>query len=503
MNHLTSLWCDSAFDVGEIDRRLFGSFIEHMGRTVYGGIYEPDHPTADENGFRTDVLKLVREMGVSVVRYPGGNYISSYRWEDTVGPVQARPTRLELAWQQVETNEFGLSEFMKWAKKAGVEPMLAVNLGTRGLEEAAAFMEYCCHDAGSYYSELRRAHGDEAPYPVHTWCLGNEMDGTWQIGQKTSEEYGRLAAETAKVMRRICPDAELVSCGSSKSDMASYPQWDLETLRHTYEAVDLIALHQYYGGQEMGTARFLAQALDMDRYLDTIECVCDVVKAQKRSDKTLMISVDEWGVWNNSDKEIGDLAPHWRKGPAFSEQIYTMEDTLLFAGMMLSLLRHADRVKIACQSLLTNISACIMTKKGGEAWVQPIYYPFAQLARYARGRVLNIRQSGPVYACEEFADVPFLDSVVVENREQQELVLFAVNRSETQALPVCLHAHGYRLERVLEQTVLTADEKHATNKQEHDRIVPRAAGDAAVSDNVLRGSLPAFSWNVIRVQYAQ
>lgn len=499
-HNTTQLFANRRFTTGDIDPRLFGSFVEHMGRTVYTGIYEPGHPRADGDGLREDVLALVREMGVTTVRYPGGNYVSCYHWEDSVGPVEQRPRRLELAWQQVESNAFGLAEFMRWAEKAGVEPILAVNLGTRGIEEAAAFVEYCNHPGGSHYSELRRTHGNDAPFAVKTWCLGNEMDGDWQIGHKTAAEYGRLAEEAAKAMRRVDPGLELVSCGSSKSDMASHPAWDLETLEHTYNQADVIAVHQYYGGQEMGTPGFLAQSLDFERYLATIRAVCDVVKAKKRSDKTLMISVDEWGVWNNADADLGDIEPFWREKPAFSEQIYTMEDTLLFASMLMAMVRNADRVKIACQSLLTNISACIMTKPGGEAWVQPIYYPFAHMANHARGTVLSARQQGPAYACAEFASVPYLDTLLVHNHAQNEVVLFAVNRSETEALPLQVALEGFETEGIAEQLSMTAPDKHSTNKQDHSCIQPKPAAGATLDAGILIASLPAFSWNMVRVR---
>ena len=185
------LTIDPAFSIGPADRRLFGSFVEHMGRCVYGGIYEPGHPSADSRGLRRDVLELTRELGVSVVRYPGGNFVSGYRWEDGVGPVGDRPRRLDLAWKTIETNAFGLDEFMTWAAEAGVEPMMAVNLGTRGRPGGLDLLEYANHPGGTELSDLRRKHGAEDPYGVRLWCLGNEMDGPWQVGHKTADEYGR------------------------------------------------------------------------------------------------------------------------------------------------------------------------------------------------------------------------------------------------------------------------------------------------------------------------
>ena len=307
----TRIICDRDFIVGEIDSRIYGSFLEHMGRVIYSGIYEPQNQTADEDGFRTDVLDVVKEMGVSSVRYPGGNFVSMYRWEDGIGPKEKRPKRLELAWRSVETNEFGTNEFMRWAEKANIQPIFTVNLGTRGIEEAVNYLEYCNFPGGTQYSDLRRAHGIIEPYKVKMWCLGNEMDGAWQIGHKTAYEYGRLAAETGRAMKTVDPNIELIACGSSLSTMDTYPEWDMEVLEQTYDVIDYLALHQYYGGQEKGTKEFLAQSIDMEEYIRTIRSVANVVKQKRRSKKDMRFSIDEWGVWSVPGNTVtAELADH-------------------------------------------------------------------------------------------------------------------------------------------------------------------------------------------------
>ena len=201
---------DKDFQISRVDKRVYGSFIEHLGRAVYGGIYQPGHPSADEEGFRKDVLDLVKEIGVPIVRYPGGNFVSNFYWEDSVGPVAQRPRRLELAWRSTEPNLVGVNEFVSWSKKAGSEVMMAVNLGTRGIEAACNLLEYCNHPSGTKYSDLRVSHGIKDPHNIKVWCLGNEMDGPWQIGHKTAQEYGHLADETAKALKQIDPSVELV-----------------------------------------------------------------------------------------------------------------------------------------------------------------------------------------------------------------------------------------------------------------------------------------------------
>lgn len=489
------------FIKGEIDKRIYSSFVEHMGRVVYSGIYEPGHETADEDGFRKDVLEKVKEMGVTGIRYPGGNFVSCYDWKDGVGPVEERPRRLEIAWRSIETNEFGTNEFMKWAKKAGIEPIFAVNLGTKGIENAVSLVEYCNIKEGTYYSDWRREHGVEKPYGIKTWCLGNEMDGDWQIGHKTAQEYGRLAQETAKAMKQVDSSIEVVSCGSSKSDMQTYPEWEADTLKYTYPYVDYISLHQYYGGQELGTDSFLSQSLDMEDYIRTVIGTCDYVKAMKRSDKTIYISFDEWGVWSVPDKVVAasvDESP-WQVAPYLSEQIYTMEDTLLFCSMMMNFLKYADRIKIACQSLLTNISAAIMTEQNGDAWVQPIYYPFMHMANYGRGKVLQSVSNIPIYDCALRKQVPYVDYVVVHNEERKEVVFFAVNRTQEHTAEIVMELQGFQGANIIEHITMHAEDKKATNLKNHDLVKPEQIMKSRLEGNILISQLPVLSWNMVRI----
>lgn len=493
--------CDKNFKIGEIDPRLFGSFLEHMGRVIYTGVYEPEHPESDEEGFRKDVLEAAGRMGVTAVRYPGGNFVSSYHWEDGVGPRENRPARLELAWKAIETNEFGTDEFVRWTRKAGAEPIFTVNLGTRGVEEAVHYLEYCNFPGGTQYSELRKSHGVENPYGIKMWCLGNEMDGEWQVGHKSAYEYGRLAAEVGKAMKLVDPDIELIACGSSLSNMPTYPRWDMEVLEETYDVIDYLALHQYYGGQEKGTKAFLAQTLDMEEYIKTIRSAAQLVKKIKRSDKDMKFSVDEWGVWavpgNSVNQEISKEP--WKIAPPISEQIYTLEDALLFAGMQMVMLKNADVIKIACQSLLTNVSACIMTEKGGEIWLQTIYYPFYYFANYARGTVLKSADSVAVYETEEFKEVPYLDTVVVWNHEEEELAVFMINKHENEKIEMEMSMQGIVLKEIKMFSVLTATDRKMTNQSNHNAVVPVDGNMAYISGNSCIVEVEPLSFNVLRI----
>ncbi|WP_242622781.1 arabinosylfuranosidase ArfA [Lachnoclostridium sp. Marseille-P6806] len=495
-----------SFQKGEISPYIYGSFVEHMGRVVYSGIYEPDHPCSDEDGFRGDVLEKIKGMGVTCVRYPGGNFVSTYDWRDGVGPKENRPRKRTLAWKSIETNEFGTDEFMKWAGKAGVMPVFAVNLGTKGIENALSFLEYCNLPAGTFYSDMRAGNGHAAPYEIPVWCLGNEMDGDWQIGHKTAEEYGKLAAQTAHAMKALDADLQLVVCGSSSASMASYTDWERIVLEEAYDYVDYIALHQYFGGQEAGTAAFLAQAADFDRYIHTVEGICDTVRSKKRSRKQINISIDEWGVWEIRGTEVEkDVnSRDWEIAPAFSEQIYTMEDTLLFASMLMTMLRHCDRVKFACQSLLTNISACIMTEKGGGCWVQPIYYPFALMSEFGRGSVLECVEDIAGYDYHGMR-IPYIDALCVHNTEKNELVFFILSRNG-EDIPFEAELQDFHVTGIEDAVVLQAEDIKTTNAADHEVIAPRSMPERFSLDGhlsgktLLRGTIEGYSWNMLRVR---
>ncbi|MGH2819739.1 MAG: alpha-N-arabinofuranosidase, partial [Actinomycetota bacterium] len=428
MQHAT-LRIDPGFDVGEIDRRLFGSFLEHLGHAVYGGMYEPGHPRADENGFRKDVLELVREMGPTIIRYPGGNFVSGYNWEDGVGPGEERPRRLDLAWKSVETNEIGTNEFATWCSMAGAEPMIAVNLGTRGVDAARNLVEYCNHPGGSFWSDLRVSHGFRDPHDVKVWCLGNEMDGPWQIGAKTAEEYGRLACQAAKAMKLVDPSIELVACGSSNSRMSTFASWEATVLEHTYDHVDYISLHTYYENTgDLG--EFLALSLDMDAFIDSIVATADHVRAKLRKSKRIHLSFDEWNVWYQSRYQ--EARPRgWTEAPPLIEDVYSHADALLVGCMLITLLRHADRVRIGCQAQLVNVIAPILARPGGASWRQTSFYPFLHAVRFARGASLDARVECGSYESSRFGPVPFIEAGACWNEDAGELTIFAVNRHET------------------------------------------------------------------------
>ncbi|MDR0272884.1 MAG: alpha-N-arabinofuranosidase [Clostridiales bacterium] len=486
------------FTIAKVDPRIYGSFVEHMGRSVYSGIYEPGHKTADSLGFRNDVKELVRELNTSFIRYPGGNFLSGYNWEDGIGPRAQRPRRLDLAWKTVENNEVGLHEFCGWAKEVNAEVNMAINLGTRGVDAARNIVEYCNHKSGSYYSDLRRKNGTEEPFAIKTWCLGNEMDGHWQIGAKTAEEYGRLAAECAKVMKWVDSSIELVACGSSARRMPTFASWEATILEHTYEHVEYLSLHSYYGNQKNDLKTYLAQSVDMDNFIKSVASICDYMKAKKRSKKTLHLSFDEWNVWYHSREKDENNEP-WQYAPPILEDVYNFEDALLVGCLLITLLKNCDRVKIACMAQLVNVIAPIMTEPGGDVWRQTIFYPFAHAANNGFGTVLRHNIESPTYDCEEFEKVPFVESVAIHNEEKNEIIIFAVNRSTDDAVEFEINLQGFNPKSVTEFCELSGHDIKATNTKKSATVAPKNAKGATVQNDKLELPLAPLSWNMVKI----
>lgn len=489
---------DRAYRIGAIDPRIYGSFIEHLGRAVYGGIYEPGHPTADEQGFRRDVLEKVRALGVPVVRYPGGNFVSGFNWEDSVGV--NRPRRLDLAWFTTETNEVGMHEFCDWCCKANTAPMYSVNLGTRGPEQARDVVEYANHPSGSKFSDMRIANGRREPLDIRLWCLGNEMDGPWQMGRKTAYEYGRIANESAKMMKWVDPTIELVACGSSSSETPTFGDWELTMLDECYDNIDYVSLHRYYGNPTGDTPGFLARTMDLDDFIRTVVAICDAVKGKKHAKKTINLSFDEWNVWYHSNAQDEEIyrRDRWGRALPLLEDIYNFEDALLVGSMLITFLRNADRVKIACMAQLVNVIAPIMTRNGGGCWAQTIYYPFLHASTFGRGTALRALVDSPVYDCADYERVPLIDATATL-ADDGSVTVFCVNRDLTEDFALEVDLHGFGSLRIGEHIVLHHDDVHAVNTEDAPNAVAPCAGPGGEIDGekaTIR--IPALSWNVVR-----
>jgi len=495
------LTIDPHFSVGPINRRIFGSFVEHLGRCVYDGIYEPGHPTADADGFRQDVVELVRELGVSTIRYPGGNFVSGFRWEDSVGPRDRRPRRLDLAWHSLETNQVGLHEFSGWLEKIGSELMLAVNLGTRGVQEALDLLEYSNIISGTELSDERIANGRMEPFGVKMWCLGNEMDGPWQLGHRSAEDYGKIATQTAKAMRQVDDSLELVLCGSSSAQMPTFGSWERTVLEHAYEDIDFISCHAYYEERDGDLGSFLASGVNMDHFIESVVATADSVKAQLGSKKQINISFDEWNVWYidryHAVDKITDPGA-WPTAPRLLEDIYSVADAVVFGSLLISLLKHADRVQSASLAQLVNVIAPIMTEPGGDTWRQTTFFPFAVTSRLARGEVLSVKLTSDRYDTKVYGEVATVDAVATHDAETGRTAVFLVNRSQDEPAEVSVDVRALGALSVLECQTLADPNVNAANTLEDQARVGLSVNDTArIADGILTLTLPPVSWSAL------
>jgi alpha-N-arabinofuranosidase len=492
------LTVDPQLTVGPIDRRLFGSFVEHLGRCVYNGLYEPDHPRADAEGFREDVIELVKELGVSMIRYPGGNFVSGFRWEDGVGPREERPRRLDLAWHSTETNQVGLHEFSSWLDKVGGKLMLAVNLGTRGVQDALDLLEYSNIRSGTVLSERRIANGKSEPFGVKMWCLGNEMDGPWQLGHSSAEDYGKIASQTAKAMRQLDPSLELVVCGSSGAHMPTFGEWERVVLTHTYEDVDYVSCHAYYEEKDHDLASFLASAVDMDGFIESVVATADHVKAVTGSDKTVNISFDEWNVWyidrfQQVDKIEG--IDNWPVAPRLLEDAYSVADAVVFGSLLISLLKHADRVTSASLAQLVNVIAPIMTEPSGPAWRQTTFFPFSLTSRLATGSTLDVKLTSDVHETDLYGTVNTVDAVATHDRQSGHTAVFLVNRSQSEEASVDIDISVLGKVTLLDAQTLADEDVHAKNTlAAQERVRLRVNESVHIGAGVMTVTLPPVSW---------
>jgi alpha-N-arabinofuranosidase len=473
----TKLLFDRDSVIGSVGKRLYSTFVEHLGRCVYEGIYEPGHPRADKDGFREDVRELVRGLHFGALRYPGGNFVSGYNWRDGIGTRSERPVRLDYAWSSIEPNQIGMDEFCDYAKSVGSEVMYAVNMGTGTPQEAGYAVEYANFPKGTTLSDLRIKNGHQEPHNIKLWCIGNEMDGHWQICHLDAHDYGKKALETAKIMKWADPSIELAVCGSASSLQPTFPEWDRIVLEYTYDKVDYLSLHRYYENQG-NELDFLASYHEMNDFIKSVAATADYVKAVKRSKKTMMLSFDEWNIWYQTKTQ---LKP-WEFAPHILEDNYSLLDALAFGGLLCTLINNADRVRVACLAQMVNVIAPIFTEKGGKAIKQTIYYPFAMAAKNCIGDALRISGRTPVLESKAYGAVPAIPCAATWNAERSEISVICGNISgETQSLEFDMRSFGKV--KLLEHTVLLGNDLSATNTlASPDRVKPESrecGGDAA------------------------
>ncbi len=492
------IYIDTNRVISEISPLLFSGFAEHMGRCIYEGIYEPASPHADENGLRTDVMDALRDLNFRAMRYPGGNFLSGYRWEDGIGPKDQRPRRRDLAWQSIETNQFGTDEFMQFCKEIGTAPMMAVNMGTGSIQDAANLVEYCNAPTGTKYGDLRAKYGNKDPYNVKQWCIGNEMDGPWQIGHLDVVEYGKKAREAAKMMRWHDNDIELVLCGSSNSQMPTYPEWDRVALELCWEQVDYHSMHYYAGNPEDDTASFLALSAEFESFVDTLAGTLRYVKAKTRSKHDVFLSWDEWNVWYKA-RLSNDVQGAWTEAPHLIEEVYNLEDALVVAQWMNVFLRKSDVLKVACLAQIVNVIAPILTTTDSML-KQSIYYPIMLMSQLANGNALDVKVNAPHYETKLFGDMPLLDVSSSHNAETNTNSIFIVNRSQTESLPVDLIWQDVLPTGVNSAHQLSGTDPKAANSFDNPNQVIAIPIDAPdIKDGQATMMLPPLSFTAIEV----
>jgi alpha-N-arabinofuranosidase len=487
--------------ISEIPRTLFGGFAEHLGRCIYGGLYDPQSPHADERGFRTDVLGLLRdEMRISVLRYPGGNFVSGYRWRDGVGPRDQRPRRRELAWKSIETNQFGTDDFIELCRRINAEPMLAVNLGTGSIADAADLVEYCNAPLGTELADLRSRHGHPQPHGVKYWCLGNEMDGPWQIGRLGAEEYGRKAREAAKLIKWQDPSAKTIVCGSSGPFMSTFPAWDRTALEIAWEHADFLSIHNYATNWQNDTPGFLAYANEFEKHIDTLATILRETKQKLGAKHDIYLSQDEWNVWYKDRGGDG----RWTEAPRLCEETYNLEDALVVAQWLNVFLRKCDVLKMACLAQVVNVIAPLKTTPDA-LLKESTYYPFVAFSRHAHGQSLAATVTAPPILTQRFGEAPMLDVSCAYacacKHGSGEAVVFIVNRSVDRTAQTEIGFRGVRPQSARLAEQLTGTDPKASNSfARPDVVVPRTIALPAVREDRLAVKLPPLSFTMLRVQ---
>ncbi len=487
MNQAT-LRLDTHFVVAPIDRRIFSGFLEHLGRAVYQGVYDPGNELSDKNGFRHDVIAALKPLFMPLVRYPGGNFVSDYDWTDGIGPKANRPKRLDYAWQSIESNQFGTDEFMQWCKLVDTKPMMAVNLGTAGARQAAALLEYCNLPVGTAWADKRAANGHKDPYGVKVWCLGNEMDGPWQAGHVPADEYARRAYQAGYLMKQMDPTIQLVACGSSGRGMGTYLEYDRTAVDYCWDQIDFVSAHRYSENHRNDSAWFLAEGTEIDRIIEDYDGLLTYVRGKRRSKKHMHLSFDEWNVWY---KAMGDKHQrgNWKEAAPLLEEVYNLEDALVAAQYLMAFIRRADVVKMACLAQIVNVIAPILTNEKG-VLIQSIYHPIAQIAKLAHGQSLMTLVDSTKYKAGDRGEVAALDAAASYDPANGNLAVFLVNRDPTKALTASVRLADVTVDGV-SATCLTGKDVKAANTWEHpNAVAPKPIEVEQPEPGTLRVTIP-------------
>ncbi|HJT86655.1 MAG TPA: alpha-L-arabinofuranosidase C-terminal domain-containing protein [Bryobacteraceae bacterium] len=478
--------------IGEIDPKIYGNFIEHLGRCIYGGVFEEGSPLSDANGYRRDVLEAARKLGVTTLRWPGGNFSSNYHWRDGIGPRDARPPRLEMAWGTVESNRFGTHEFLNYAELLGAEPYLCANLGTGTWTEAQQWVEYCNSAQDTAMTRLRRQNGRAAPWKVTYWGLGNEIDGPWQMGHRSAEDYGKFALEAAKLMKLTDPNVKLVAAGSSNFGPGSdWTSWNRTVLEYLRQHADYLSIHMYVGNPNHDFGEFLASSVELDHRIKTTEGIIDAALSGQPGNRRIYIAWDEWNVWYRARGNS-------QRGRRILEEHYNLEDALVVATFLNSFVNHAHIVKMANMAQMVNVIAPIFTNEKG-LFLQTIYYPLALFAKNSRGKALELFVDSPRYKSRRFDDVPYLD--VSAAYDNGALTLNVVSRHPDQAISAEFVVEDKRFAGAVSATEVNGPDIQAENNFEKSAVTP-VERTVSPDGSRLRYTVPPHSYTMLKAKVA-
>lgn len=490
----TKIFIDREFQIATVDPRIFGGFLEHIGRAVYEGVYEPRSEHADEWGLRKDVLSSLKPLRFTAMRYPGGNFASGYHWLDGVGPRASRPAIRDLASQSIEPNQFGTDEFVQLSRMMNWTPMMAVNLGTGTPEEARNWLEYCNSPVGTKYADLRRENGSSDPHDVKLWCLGNEMDGHWQQGHVPADQYAIRAQQAAKLMKDVDPSIELVVCGSAEIGLPTYMEWDRTVLEYVGDYADFVSLHRYIGKWHSDTPDYLAATNSIDQQIEVMDGLCRYIQARTRSKKRHYLAFDEWNVWYRT-QNAESVNGHGKFAQHLVEEEYNLEDALIVAGFLNSFIRHADVLKIANLAQIVNVIAPILTR-GEEILLQSIYYPLLLYTQRRDGIALQPIVRGPGYESPSYGFVNTIDTSAILGKDV--LHTFLVNRSVDETARVQIVPAGISLKSIQSAELVTGPSADACNTFEKPNIIcNQTFGDIKLDDGNAVVQLPPLSVTAI------
>lgn len=482
---------DTERAIGDIDPKLYGNFIEHLGRCIDGGVFDEKSPLSDGNGFRRDVLDAAKKLHVTQLRWPGGNFSSNYHWRDGIGPRDARPPRLEMAWGTVESNRFGTHEFLNYVEMLGAEPYICTNLGTGTWEEAQQWVEYCNSSEDTAMTRLRKQNGRSDPWKVTHWGLGNEIDGPWQMGHRSADDYGKFALEAAKLMKFTDPKVKLVAAGSSNFGPGSdWTGWNRTVLEYLKNHADYLSLHMYVGNPQNDYGDFLASSMELGARLKTAEGIIDGALSGVR-DRKIYIAWDEWNVWYRAR---GDS----QRGRRILEEHYNLEDALVVATFLNTFVNHAHIVKMANMAQLVNVIAPIFTNENA-LFLQTIYYPLQLFANNTKGKALELFIDVPKYKSRRFDDIPYLDASA--GYDNGSLVINVVNRHRDQPIQTEFELEDKQFSGPVEVTEVNGPDIKAENNFDGVAVKP-VQRTATAQGKTLRYSFPAHSYTMIRTKLA-